>query len=143
MNTEKLNQAINNGRSNANPSEKRQPENTSTRESGGNLLENAAKIFAAKLQEPFNNALLSELGVGFQNYMEDLAAKTTPAQQNTDSNPVIDVFCKTHTEAYSNGNFRLVSSTSVSTSLPAATTISNGQPTNGNNGNGKEFEPKN
>lgn len=140
MNTEKLNQAINNGKTNTNSNEKRQPETTSPRESSGNLLENAAKIFAAKLQEPFNNALLSELGVGFQNYMEDLANKTTPAQQDTESNPVIDVFCKTHTEAYSNGNFHLVSSTSVSASLPASATISNGQSTNGNS---KGFEPKN
>ena len=104
-----------------------------------NFIDNAAKLFSDKLLPAFTNAMLKNLAIGFEEEVNRLANAANIEPNTSKSNPVIDVFCSTHTQAYGTNNIRVISSSSVSTSLPSAS-ISNGQTTNGNS---KGFEPKN
>ncbi len=146
MNTEKLNQAINNGKSTETRQQQATTEpqqTTSNQSSPFNVIDGVAKLVAPKLQEAFNNAVIGELCSGFQKHIEDQVINAKPVEQSNESNPVIEVFTSSQVQSYGTTNVRVFSSSSVSTSLPP-TSISNGQTINGNNiGNGKGFDPKN
>lgn len=106
---------------------------------GSNLIENLGQLIANPLTQPVVNSVLKNLVLNVEKEVSRLVGVQPKEQQTNTTNPVIDVFVSSRVQSYGQSNVSVISSSSVSASLPSAN-ISDGQTANGN---GKGFSSKN